>query len=216
MDQIHNNLLQSSKGYAAWHEHPHHKKVHWISFVIIIGLLFFLMMGIVGGLKKSAQNYVSVGTPAGGTAALTLDPKEKSVKVGDSFAVNIMLDTDNKPVDGVDVYSLHYDPTILSVVDDSTSKAGVQITAGTLMSMNIINSVDAKTGTIKFSEAQAPGSSFTGKGILATIHFKAQARGSSYLKFDFTLGSTTDTNVAHVGRDQLANVVDAIYTVNPK
>jgi len=144
---------------------------------------------------------------------LTLDPKEKAVGVGDSFTVDVILDTDGKQVDGVDLYSLHYDPTILNVVDGVSAKPGIQVIPGTIMDFNAVNSVDQATGTIKFSQAATGGTSFSGKGVLASIHFKAVGKGSTYLKFDFSFGSTKDTNVAHAGKDQLARVVDALYTV---
>ena len=84
------------------------------------------------------------------------------------------------------------------------------------MSSTAINIVEEGSGTIKFGKLSAGGATFIGTGVLATIHFKAISSGSSYLKFDFKRGVTTDTNAAHKGKDQLARVVDAIYTVTIK
>jgi hypothetical protein len=212
MQQIHNKLLNSSQAYSKWHDHPHHKKVHWgatIAVAVIVGLL------LIGGIEKwrsTLYNFVTIEFSQR-SAVITLDPQTKELKVGDTFVANIILDTTGKPIDGVDLYSLHYDPTILSVVDDVATRAGIQITPGSILDITAVNNVDQKTGTIQFSQATTAGSNYNGKGVLASIHFKAVQKGSTYLKFDFKLGNTRDTNVAHGGRDQLMNVVDALYTV---
>ncbi len=116
----------------------------------------------------------------------------------------------------MDIYGLHYDPSILKVIDDVSEKKGVQILPGQIIPNSAVNIVDETTGTIKLGQLSEGGSSFTGKGVLATIHFKALSAGTSYLKFDFNRGSTVDTNAAHRGKDKLSSVVDAIYTVSPK
>ncbi|OGI82557.1 hypothetical protein A3I95_00180 [Candidatus Nomurabacteria bacterium RIFCSPLOWO2_02_FULL_44_12] len=212
MEQIHNKLMESSKGYASWHEHPHHKKVHWGVIILILAIFVLIFFKGVANWRNAVTNLVVIEI-APPSAILTLDPKEKAVGVGDSFTVDVILDTDGKQVDGVDLYSLHYDPTILNVVDGVSAKPGIQVIPGTIMDFNAVNSVDQATGTIKFSQAATGGTSFSGKGVLASIHFKAVGKGSTYLKFDFSFGSTKDTNVAHAGKDQLARVVDALYTV---
>ena len=81
------------------------------------------------------------------------------------------------------------------------------------MEVNALNDVNQSTGTIKFGQASEAGTNYNGKGVLAVIHFKAIAPGSTNLKFDFIPGNTMDTNVAHGGMDQLINVVDAFYNV---
>jgi hypothetical protein len=212
MKQLHESLMQSSRGYANWHANPKHHHIHWGAVIIVAAFLGFLMLGSIKSWRDAVFNTVTLEFRER-SSALALEPKSKDVNVGDVFPVEIILDSQDKPVDGVDVYALHYDPTILTVVDDNTTRTGVQITPGNVMEINAVNNVDSKTGTIKFSQAASGGTSFTGKGTLATIHFKAVAKGSTYLKFDFTLGNTRDTNVAFAGRDQLANVVDGLYTV---
>lgn len=146
-------------------------------------------------------------------ATLYLNPQTKTVALGEQFKVDIILDTANGPIDGVDVYALHYDPSILEVVDDIPDQQGTQIQPGTIIPANAANIVEESTGMIKFSQITFGGTNFTGKGILATIHFKAVRAGTAYLKFDFSKGSTTDTNAAYGGKDQLARVIDAIYII---
>jgi len=212
MRKIHNRLLRSSRSYANWHAHPHHKKVHWGAFILVVVIVALLLTQGIEKWRNTIYNFVMIefNSPS---SVLTLDPKTKSVKVGESFPVNIILDTGGQETDGVDLYSIHYDPTILNVVDDIPSKKGVQIKPGTIMEVNALNDVNQSTGTIKFGQASEAGTNYNGKGVLAVIHFKAIAPGSTNLKFDFIPGNTMDTNVAHGGMDQLINVVDAFYNV---
>ncbi len=205
MQQIHDKLMQNSKSYATWHEHPHHHKFHWgIALLVAIAIGIMLLKG-VAYWKDTMFNTQEI--------KLTMEPQTRAAKVGETFKVDIILDTGANPVDGVDIYDLHYDPTILSVVDDVATVEGVQIMPGNLMAINALNTVDQATGTIRFSQAAIGGSNYNGEGVLASIHFKAVKKGSAYLKFDFDLGSTKDTNAAHGGRDRLLNVVDGLYTV---
>src|SRR6185369_943002 len=55
---------------------------------------------------------------------------------------------------------------------------------------------------------------YNGSGKLATIHFSAAFNGTSGLTFDFTNGSTSDTNVAGSGTDKLTSVTNGSYTVS--
>src|SRR3990167_5224594 len=125
MKQIHNKLLKHSPTYATWHEHPHHKKVHWGAFVIVALILGLFVLKGVEKWRNVISNFVMIEFRLQ-SAILTLDPQKKSVVVGDIFTVNVVLDTAGKPIDGVDLYSLHYDPTILNVIDDMPTKSGIQ------------------------------------------------------------------------------------------
>jgi hypothetical protein len=211
------NSQNSAHGsvYNDWHNHRHHKWVHWLVFIVLALLSGLFLSKQIDNWEKQSTDSGVVVTIAKPSATISLDPQTATVKVDETFAVNIVLDTGTNPVEAVDIYSLHYDPTILDVVDDVSNKSGTQIQAGSIIATNSFNDVNEATGTIKFAQS-VTGSSFTGKGVLATIHFKAKAPGSSFLKFDFVKGSTVDTNAAYKRKDQLTTVVDAVYTVQPK
>lgn len=178
-----------------------------ICFLIITSIIGYFLLTQTGRTPSESDYTVKAG------AILFLNPQTQSLEVGETFKIDIILDTANKPVDGVDIYSLHYNPKVFQVVDDIPSQAGIQIMPGTIILNNAVNLVDQAKGTIIFSQITAGGQTFTGKGILATIHFKAVGKGSSDLKFDFSKGNTIDTNVAYGGQDQLSKVIDATYTV---
>lgn len=144
-------------------------------------------------------------------ATIVLSPSSKTVTAGQTFTVDILVDTQGADVDGVDVYSLNYNPSILEVVDASTAISGVQISSGSLLAVTLTNLVSG--GTIKFSQVSSGGTSYNGSGKLATITFKALASGTSAATFDFTPGSTSDSNVAGSGQDKLTSVQNGSYTV---
>jgi hypothetical protein len=210
------NSSNKSNWYGDWHATGHHAVTHWIVLLVIILASFLFLRGQISSWVDSLNQTGVTVTVTKANAQLSLDPQTKTVKVGDTFAVNVVLDTGSKPVDGVDLYSLHYDPSILQVLDDSPSKAGIQITPGEVLPVTAANIVDPKTGLIKYSGVANGGTNYSGKGILAIIHFKAISPGPAILKFDFTQGSTIDSNAAYRGKDQLTNVVDAIYNVTAK
>jgi len=206
-----------SNWYGEWHGTNHHAVTHWVILgVVIIGIFALLSGQIRDWVRSLNEPGITVSVVNKPSAQLSLSPQTQTVKVGDIFTSNIILDTGGKPVDGVDIYALHYDPTIVKVIDDISTQKGIQIEPGDIMNLTAANTVNESSGSIKFGAVTSGGTSFTGKGTLATIHFKALSPGNAYLTFDFRFGSTVDSNAAFKGKDQLSQVVDAIYTVNSK
>lgn len=178
------------------------RKLNAMNSKYILGIGLFV--GLLGfGLVKTAS-----------AATLTVSPASSTVRAGQTFSVDILVDSQGAPIDGVDLYSLRFSPSVLQVVDDDSSAAGVQIKPGTLFSSTPINSVNNSTGAILFSQSTTGGTHYTGSGVVATIHFRAQATGSSALAFDYTSGSTSDTNVAGSGTDKLTAVTNGNFTVS--
>ena len=213
MDNLHQNLSERSVIYRKWNEMDSHNLIHWLVLILIVVTSWSLLLQGISLWEESVTEpgvYIHISRFS---AVMTLYPQTKSVKVGETFNVNIVLDTANQPIDGVDIYGLHFDPNIIKVIDDVPSQSGVQIHPGDNMSVNVANTVNNKTGTIKFGQVSLGGTTFTGKGVLATIHFQGLKSGTTFLKFDFKKGDTRDTNAAHNGKDQLSHVIDAVYTV---
>jgi hypothetical protein len=150
---------------------------------------------------------------AASASTLTLTPSSGSYASGASFNVDIDINTSGAQVDGVDVYSLHFNPALLQVNDANSGTTGIQITAGSLLPQTLTNTVNNSTGVIQFSQVTTGGTHYSGSGVLASISFKAIANGTSAVTFDFTQGSTADTNVAGAGVDTLSSVGNASFTV---
>lgn len=216
MDNIHNKISEKYSWYKRWHEMDAPDLIHWLLFILVLALAWSSINGqIYIWLNQISEQEIVVHLP-NTKATLSLDPQTKSIKIGETFSVNVILNTNEGSIDGVDLYGLHYDPSILEVIDSSSKQSGIQIEPGKILPNNAVNRVDPKTGTVKLGQLASGGEKFSGKGVLATIHFKAVGAGSSFLKFDFTRGSTIDTNTAYKGKDKLGKVVDAIYTVIEK
>ncbi len=158
--------------------------------------------------------FLSNSSTASAAATLVLSPTSATVGNSQTITVTIILDTKGQATDGIDIFSLNYNPAILQVVDDNTSASGVQITPGTLFPITVSNAANNSTGVIQFSQASSGGTTYTGSGTLATIHFQTVGSGTSAVTFDHTVGKTTDTNIAFQGTDLLTSVTNASFVVD--
>lgn len=139
----------------------------------------------------------------------------RQIVVGETFAVEIRLNTFGRNVDGVDIAALRYPPELLAVTDDDPGTAGIQITPGTLMPLTMVNRVDPAAGAITFSQVAAGGTTYANNrpATLATIHFQALQAGEATVTVDAVAGDTTDSNVVSNGQDWLVGVPDGRYWI---
>jgi hypothetical protein len=147
-------------------------------------------------------------------ATLTLSPASNTVSIGQTFTVDVLLDTSGQAVDGVDVHYLNYNPYFLQLQDSDATTPGTQVMAGALMPSTLTNQTDVTNGKIDFSQITASGSKYTGSGTLAKLTFKALVAGSTRVSFDYSSGNTTDSNIASAGGDILTSVTDAQVAIN--
>ncbi len=165
-------------------------------FALLIGLFLFIVVQ-----KASA-------------ATLSVNPTSGNLNANETMTVQIMLDTQGQQIDGVDVFSLNFNPSLLQVDDVNPSQSGVQIGAGSLMPITVVNTVLSSSGKIQFSQTSSGGTKFNGNGVLATVTFRGLAGGTSSINFDYTSGSTADSNVASNGVDLLSGVTNGSVIVN--
>lgn len=203
-----NNFMETLKKIS-----PHHFR--WSILGLFLFATSFYLIYQINAIyfENYAMNGSDIAYAAPGVN-LNLSPATTSVAPSQTFTVNINLTTAGTPIDGVDIYSLRFNPSILQVVDSDAIMTGVQIGAGSLLPNTIINTVNNSTGVIQFSQSTSGGTNFTGNGVLATITFRGIVAGVSAVSFDFTSGSTADTNVAYLGVDQLESVTNASFTVD--
>jgi hypothetical protein len=138
-------------------------------------------------------------------ASLSFSPASKSVMVGDSFEVDVVLDTGSVETDGVDIL-ISYDEMKLEAKN---------ATLGNLYD-NKINEDVSQPGKIVLQAVSDVGSGFVGKGNLAKLSFKAIAGGPAQVSFEMMGESTTDCNVSANGEDILASVSNGTYTIVPE
>lgn len=153
--------------------------------------------------NPTSQNPSPTPTPASttGTPSLALSPSTQTVSVGGKFDVQLMLDTAGASIDGVDIYQLHFDPTLLKLTD----------TPGTLMPITAYNKVG--TGTLGFSQITAGGTKYNGSGTLLTLHFTALKAGTANVTVDFDPNVLNKSNIAFAGKNLLKQVVNGKYTI---
>ncbi len=189
------------------------RMMHWsVLFVLGLTILFIILVKNPNYFSSNVGNTAAVVLANGPT--LSLSPSSATVVPGQIFSVTINMDTAATPIEGVDIYSLHFNPAVLQVVDDDPVTPGVQIGAGNMLPQKIWNNVDQLNGVVQYSESILQGTSvYQGSGVLVTIHFQAIAVGSSLLSFDFISGSTIDTNIVYLSSDRLSSVGSSVVNV---
>ncbi len=131
------------------------------------------------------------GTANARAATFSLSPASGSTVSG-TFSVTLSLtDLAGKEVSGVDVY-LNYEPGKLEAQEISTTEG--------IFTSYPLKTVDSTDGKIAIGASASAFSPVTTSGTIATITFKALATsGSTTLSFDYTAGSTTDSNITESG-----------------
>jgi hypothetical protein len=131
------------------------------------------------------------GATAAQAATFSLSPASGSTVSG-TFTVTLGLaDLAGKEVSGVDVY-LNYEPSKLEAVSVSHSSG--------IFTSYPLETIDSSGGQIAVGASASAFSPVTTTGTIATISFRALAiSGSTTLSFDYTAGSTTDSNITEAG-----------------
>lgn len=190
------------------------KKMKKNLIFILVGILLIILVSVFYVLARTGKikPFASALVPT-----LSLSPSSGTYTLGQTFEVNILLDTAGKSVDGVDVHYLNYNPKALEVQDADAAAAGVQIRQGSLFPTYIGNTVDTANGRISVSGIVSPGGNgFSGAGTFATVVFKALAASpTSAVTIDYTSGLTTDSNIVEHGTvtDVLAAVINGSYNL---
>lgn len=196
------------------------KNVLLILLVIVLISISFAFYSIL--TSTNGSDYIDNFQSKAATAVvptISLEPMSGSYSLGSTFSVNIVIDTLGKAIDGVDMLYLNYNPAYLQVQDADSAIAGVQIQPGTIFPMYLGNNVDTIKGKISLSGiVSAGGEGYVGNGTFATVTFKTlkvTSRTPTSVYFNFTSGSTIDTNFnAHgLGQDILQAVNNGSYAI---
>ena len=160
--------------------------------------LFALLVSLPAAifLVQQKQFYIGKATE---NASLTL-VAPKTVGLGETFTVEIKLDTGNRsvPTTGTDVI-LKYAPDV-TILTYPPPKIGVikplKIIPGNTYDTYPIQEIDTETNTIKISgSASSLKNYFSGSGTFASIEFKTVDLGPISIDFVWREGATDDTNV---------------------
>ena len=141
-------------------------------------------------------------TNAFAAASLSFDPASKTVALNETFNVAVIVNTGGAETNGVDAI-IRYDGNKLEFVSAAMGSLYESILTP--------NPTPSSPGNLVLGAATSQ--SYNGTGTFATITFKAIAEGTANVYFDFTAGSTTDSNVAYQGEDLLGSISNASYTI---
>jgi hypothetical protein len=158
--------------------------------LILVSLIIFL-----GGLFGAAKSAMAA-------ASLSLSPASQSVTVGGSLTVNVMLDTKGAETDATDAIILY----------DASKLEATSATLGSLYA-NKLEENTSISGKVILRATSSATSNYSGSGTFASIVFSGLSAGEANVSFEFTSGSTTDSNVASAGVDILGSVADGTYTI---
>ena len=184
---------------------PGHLHVCKRVLVGCVGILLFFSASIAYAV---AGQYLILDTSDGGN----------NFYVGRCFRTNIYAQTDNLDANSVDVV-LPYNTTLLAPYTNS----GCTVSASSIITDGLFPSYPSNSitsGTIEVTAYDPSGTNpvNTGaepaNGLLGHIFFKVLSSSGSYdLAFDFTLGLTTDTNMAENGGGG-TDVLDGVTNLN--
>jgi LPXTG-motif cell wall-anchored protein len=141
-------------------------------------------------------------------ASLSLSPAAATKSIGDTFNVDVVLDTGGDAVSGATAI-INYDAAKLQVVNN-------QLLQGTIFNQSpLTNTVNTTTGQIQYDSGSL-GATYTGHGTMATIQFKTIAAGTATVSFVFDANATADTSLvaAASGPTNLLTVANSgTYTI---
>ncbi len=170
---------------------------------VLVLSLAVAVLTVTGKVTLQSQNVRSKAAEVVGSFSLSPASGDFTFSRGQTYPVGVIVDSAEKSADGVDIV-IKFDPTKAQVV-------GTSLSPTTLFERFPLNIVDNSTGLIRFSAL-----TFSPKpvvGIVATFSFKPLGPGTVNFDFDFTAGSTVDSNIAEHGtaKDVLGKVENATY-----
>jgi len=196
-------------------------------FLVVGGLLIFVVgfysnqviknAQTAGGvnitLKNLIQNKLKTAINKNGKAILSFSPLSGEQKIGKSFNVSVVLNSQEQNNYGADVI-INYDPLILELMPVEKMEPTDCVGQSDCLEQGarIINKW--QDGEIIFSYLAPAGTNWQGETKIVELNFTPKKAGAAYLKFNFEPNSSTDCNVAgDNGQDILNKVNDAQFII---
>ena len=135
--------------------------------IFAVAFIAITIAAVVVAASVTASVSVTLST-CGDNAIVNVEPQNVAVSTGDRFTVNIRVDTRGNEVYGAQ-YTLHFDPSILQVVDQTNGTFLSQDGASTIKVTNRFNNT---IGTVEYGETRMEvENGTTVPGVLASITF---------------------------------------------
>lgn len=163
----------------------------------------FVMIALLGGLSatlfflKTPQDIRNRAASTG--PKLSIDPSQKSAKVGESFPMGIYIATGDDTVSAVELH-LTYDPAAIGIIG---FKEGDKLST-------VLVKESHNNGQMSVTLGTPPTSPFKGTAAVGTLTVKILANKASTIAF------TSNTQVAAIGKttNTLAGTSDGKITIN--
>ncbi len=171
--------------------------------VLSLSLSVLVVTGKKTGGGSGSQNVSTEASAFGGVMGLSPATGDYVFSNTQNYPAGVVIDSGGKSIDGIDVV-VDFDPKKVQVV-------GSEVSPSAMFERFPLNSVDNVKGQIRFSAL-----TFSPKpeaGIAATFRFKPLSPGTVSFNFEFSLGKTTDSNMAEHGsaQDILGKVENGTY-----
>ena len=167
-----------------------HKRELFIALGIVVVIVFILTSIISFLLPNRRETYSPIAyVPTPTTVpkrTIWIDPARIETKPFSQFEVRVMLDADNRIINGADAV-ISYDPSYLKLV--SMNKANEPNNQFQLFSRQSIGEVQLTA--IKLEQS----SSSTAQATIAVLVFQSLKTGSSELTFEFQKGATFGSTI---------------------
>ena len=135
--------------------------------ILAVAFIAITIAAAVVAASVTASVSVTLST-CGDNATVNVEPQNVTVSTGDRFTVNISVDTGGNEVYGAQ-YTLHFDPSILQVVDQTNGTFLSQDGASTIKVTNRFNNT---IGIVEYGETRmVVENGTTVPGVLASITF---------------------------------------------
>ncbi len=176
-------------------------------FLVLILALFSLNLSCGGG-EDGELVLTGGGTTSGAPGAtLFLSPEDEWGNIGDTFSVDVRLDTGDRPVTAVSAY-LSFPADLLEVDSIDTTYSDFGIEAENIVAGNVI----------KITRGEPTPGIYDLGALVATIDFTAKAQGTPQLYFQLSSGGGATSRVIQddgLGTDILTTVIGGSYTIEP-
>ena len=189
------------------------KKKKLTYLIVGLGLIIALVLIYIFGIRTGKL----VPWADVDVATMGLEPSSGTYQVDQTFDVNIVVNTGNRDTDAATAV-LNFDSNYLDVVDADSTRAGTQITPGTIYPNMMTNNVNGNKivfeGSIDLiADPIVP---FNGTGTFATIKFLAKQSGTTSVTFGYVEDSRdmdSSQIISHDGDTILAQPANATYTI---
>lgn len=172
-----------------------------IASVIVLSVALFVIF-FVGKKEKEESNVYAPNY----SAQMYLSPREKDLEVNSETTLDVMVNTQNHQIAGVDLI-LSYDSNVVEITE---------IIDGTMFPIYLNQTIDKENSLVKINGLSQVDSPITENGTFCSIKFKPLKSGDPKFAIVYQSGATNESNISDAENavDTLTAADSGHYTVN--